>query len=104
MWRPKVLHEIKGLGHPEAAKKISDGADRYWSRFSSDNVTDSIEIEQIRTLLISVADTIGSAPAGNYKLTTEYVKDVDQLQVGSLEIWCQSGTTGDLSLTWYKYS
>ena len=103
-WQPKQLHEIQGIGHPEEAKKLATGTPRYWSRFSSDNLTDAIEIEQIRTLLISVADTTGSAPAGNYKLTTEYVKDVDQLEVGSLEIWCQSGSTGDLSLTWYKYS
>ena len=103
-WRPKILHEIVGIGHPEVAEGFTDGSPRYWSRFSSDNATDAIEIEQIRTLLISIADTTGSAPAGNYKLTQEYTKDVDQSQIGAIEIWCQSGTTGDLSLTWFKYS
>ena len=103
-WIAKPLHELDGIGHPDAAKIATGGNPRYWSSFASDNATDAIEIEQIRTLLISVADTTGSAPAGNYKLTTEYTKDVDQTQVGSLEIWCQSGTTGDLSLTWFKYS
>lgn len=104
LWTQQILHEIQGIGNPDEARKYTNGQGRYWSRFSSDNATDAIEIEQIRTLLISVANTTGSAPAGNYKLTTEYTKDIEQLQVGSLEIWCQSGSTGDLSLTWFKYS
>ena len=104
IWISKPLHKLQGIGHPDAAKKATSGLPRYWSSFASDNLTDAIEIEQIRTLLVTVADGVSDAQANKFKLITEYTIDIDQEQVGSLEIWGTTDNTGDLELNWFKYS
>ncbi len=107
-WHALALHEIEGIGHPEAAKIATDGSKRYWSRISATSVTgaplDAVEIEQLSPLLITVADTTGTAEAGFYKLDTPHTKDIEQDKVGALEYWAQSGTTADLEITSFKYS
>ena len=106
-WQALALHKIDGIGHPDAAKTIAGYNKRFWCRISAASETDApldaVEIEQLSPLLISVADTTGSAPAGMYKVATEYQKAIDQLKVGAVEYWAQSGSTADLNLTWKKY-
>ena len=106
-WHAKALNEIDGVGHPDVAKKATGGIKRYWSRISQTSVSgaplDAVEIEQLSALLITVADTTGTADAGLYKLNQVFTKDIHHAEIGALEFWAQSGTTADLELTWFKY-
>jgi len=102
-WQALALHKIDGIGHPDVAKIIAGDNKRFWCRISASAALGAVEIEQLSPLLISVADTTGSAPAGMYKKDTEYQKAIDHLKVGAIEYWAQSGSTADLNLTWKKY-
>ncbi len=105
VWMPQILHQIQGIGHPDAAKIVTGGKKYYWSRISATTVTgpplDAVEIEQLATLLVLVADTTGSASAAFHTVTTEYTLDLSQ-EIGGFEYWAQSGTTADLELSWFE--